>query len=355
MTIRTFFQETFGKEPDQTVFVPGRVNLIGEHIDYNGGRVLPCALNRGVNVALSLRADKDVVVASDRFEGTSRSVLGGPPAESWARYAVSTLQLANDIKWLDCGADVGIVSDLSDGAGLSSSAALCVAILKALRAVCGATVTDVEIAQLARRVENDYIGMPCGIMDQMAVAVAKPGEALFLDTATLDYEPIALPEDVLFVVLHSGIHRELADGRYKARKEECDRAKAYFGTDNLCDLSLETLEAPLEIPPPLVRRVRHCITEHGRTVKATECLKTQDMVGFGELMNASHQSMCDDFEMSLPEIDRLVETAMAAGALGARLTGGGFGGCMVAAVPAAKVKDWTTDVLERHPSAFLVE
>ncbi|MEO1658414.1 MAG: galactokinase [Pseudomonadota bacterium] len=355
MTVSAFFQERFGKAPAQTVFVPGRVNLIGEHIDYNGGRVLPYALHRGVHVALSLRDDSDMVVASDRFDGVSRSTLGAEPADHWARYAVYSLQLANNLGWLRGGSELGIVSNLNDGAGLSSSAALCVAVLKAIRSACDIDVSDVEIAVLARRVENDYIGMPCGIMDQMAVAVARAGEALFLDTATLDYEPIALPEDVSFVVLHSGIHRELADGRYKARKEECDIAKAHFGTENLCHLSLGKVEADGTLSPDIIRRVRHCITENERTVKAAALLKARDMGGFGKLMNESHISMRDDFAMSLPAIDQLVETAVSSGALGARLTGGGFGGCIVAAVPSPKAEAWAETVLARHPSAFLVE
>ncbi len=355
MTVESFFENVYRAPPQHTVFVPGRVNLIGEHIDYNGGSVLPHALHRGVHLGLSLRGDDQVVVASDRFEGTSRSTLGEAPQHSWARYAVFTLQLAKDIGWLSTGADIAIVSNLSDGAGLSSSAALCVAVLKTLRSACRTDVTDVDIAKLARRVENDYIGMPCGIMDQMAVAVASEGNALFLDTASLAYEEIALPADISFLVVHSGIHRELADGRYKARKEECDTAKEVLSTEDLCHIREDDIRSVTSLPSAILRRVRHCITEHRRTVQAADLLRSQDIEGFGVLMQESHASMRDDFEMSLPEIDALIETAMENGALGARLTGGGFGGCIVAAVPRADADLWTLKVLERHPQAFLVE
>ncbi|MEM9838187.1 MAG: galactokinase [Pseudomonadota bacterium] len=355
MNVHETFSTAFGGNPDTDVFVPGRVNLIGEHIDYNGGRVLPYALPQGVSVALRLRDDGFVSVASERFEGASKAALGSPPADGWAKYAHYTVQLARDIGWPVQGADIAITSNLSDGAGLSSSAALCVAVLKALRSVSGQTASDSEIAQLARRVENDYIGMPCGIMDQMAVAVASSGEALFLDTASLDFESIPLPHDVAFCVLHSGVHRELADGRYKMRKEECDQAKVYFGTDDLCHLPLTSLADATDLDPAIGRRVRHCITEHVRVVAAAEALKAGRMNAFGDAMNASHISMRDDFEMSVPAIDALVETATTRGALGARLTGGGFGGCIVAAVERSEVERWTKDVLSEHPSAFLVQ
>ena len=355
MSAAEFFRDQFGKAPDHSVFVPGRVNLIGEHIDYNGGRVLPHALHRGVSLALSLRADSTIRVSSDRFDGLSEGRLDQSPSDPWAKYAVYTCQLARDLGWIKGGADLGVVSDLSDGAGLSSSAALCVAVLKALREATKVSVSDVEIAQLARRVENEYIGMPCGIMDQMAVAVARPGQALYLDTASLDFETIPLPEDVAFVVMHSGIHRELADGRYKQRKEECDVAKEYFGTEDLCHLSTSQLDAARGLDETIQRRVRHCISEHIRVVEAARLLKNKEFTRFGAVMRESHISMRDDFEMSMPEIDALVETAMSFGALGARLTGGGFGGCIVAAVPAHVVQIWKDEVLERHPNAFVVE
>ena len=350
-----FFKERFGARPEVTLFVPGRVNLIGEHIDYNGGRVLPCALGVGITLSLKLRQDDQVTVVYDKFEGAISASLSDDMNQGWARYAFYAVRLAKRLGWVERGADIALVSTLSHGAGLSSSAALCVAVIKALRDVSSMSADDVEIAQLARRIENEDIGVPCGIMDQMAVAVAKPGQALFLDTESLDYDPIPLPTSHRFVVLHSGIHRELADGRYGARKQECDVAKEHFGTNDLCHLTLDDVVGNGALPEPVRRRVRHCITEHHRTVSAATALRDQRMTDFGMLMDESHLSMRDDFEMSVPGIDRLVEEAKVQGAIGARLTGGGFGGCIVACVAADGAEDWERRVLEASPGAFRVQ
>ena len=354
MTAVQFFEKTFRRVPQTNVFVPGRVNLIGEHIDYNGGRVLPFALNSGVEVALSPLEDDRVVLASDRFEGLVEAALGDEMSEGWARYGFYAARLASRLGWRRGGAEIAITSNLSDGAGVSSSAALCVAVLKAMRALSAVSVDDIEIAQLARRVENQDIGMPCGIMDQMAVAIAEPGEAIFLDTATLDYETIALPSGHLFPVLHSGVRRELSDGRYRERKEECDAAKAHFATEDLCHLDLADVEAATGLTPALRRRVRHCITEHKRAEAAAAALHDGQLEAFGALMDESHTSMRDDFEMSAPGVDELVVEAKRAGALGARLTGGGFGGCIVACVEASDAARWRAEVLRAVPRAFPV-
>ncbi|GGY37824.1 galactokinase [Parvularcula lutaonensis] len=354
MTIEELFRKRFGAEPEAVARAPGRVNLIGEHIDYNGGAVLPFPISRGVTVGIQLTEEPVASIASDRFPDMVTARLEGEMREGWARYAFYAIRLAKDLGWFSGGARLAITSDLSDGAGLSSSAALCVAVLKALRSLSQVGVTDVEIAKLARRVENEFIGMPCGIMDQMAVAIVRPGEALFLDTVTLEFETIPLPDGYDFIALHSGVHRELADGRYRARKEECDVAKEVLGTDNLCTLDLAEIEKA-SLPDSVRRRVRHCITEHRRVGLAAEALRKGDAARLGRLMNESHASMRDDFEMSLPAIDALVATALAEGAAGARLTGGGFGGCIVACVEAAASDAWQQRVLRQHPEAFAIE
>lgn len=354
MTARALFEETFAAGPDCMSFAPGRVNLIGEHIDYNGGAVLPFALSRGVHVAVQLTDERTVSVVSDRFDGVERAELDKGIPETWARYAFSCAQLAADLGWIIGGARIAVVSDLSDGAGLSSSAALCVSILKALRDAAGRLVSDVEIAKLARRVENEFIGIPCGIMDQMAVALARPGSALFLETRTLDFDAIPLPRDHLFLAVHSGIQRQLADGRYKERKEECDIARQGLGTEDLCHIDPARLEKA-GLAKNIHRRVRHCITEHQRVLLCAEALRNGNLHAVGDAMQASHQSMRVDFEVSVPGIDALVETAVQEGALGARLTGGGFGGCIVACVKKSEAKGWAERVLRQHPSAYLIE
>ena len=355
MTLAANFEDTFGHPPAAIAAVPGRVNLIGEHTDYNGGAVLPAAIERRVQIALRPNDGNVIAIKSTRFDDRVKRPVGDPKRQSWTDYAVGALWKAEALGWHTGGTDLFIDSDVPDGAGVSSSAALITAILRAAADLAMVSVDPVAIAQHARAVENDYIGMPCGIMDQMAVAVAKPGEALFLDTGSLDYDSIPLPEDVSFMVIHSGVHRELADGRYKQRADECLEAKSYFGKDYLCQLTLDQVEGAVDLAENVKRRVRHCITEHERTVQAASHLRARDFVRFGESMNASHVSMRDDFEMSVPAIDRLVESAVEAGALGARLTGGGFGGCIVAAVPVDASEVWLGKVLAQHPDAFLVE
>ncbi len=348
------FAELFGAPPDAVATAPGRVNLIGEHIDYNGGVVMPMGLPVGLAVAVRRNGEPRIRVASDRFDGVEERAFGAAKADTWADYAVSTIECARAEGLLQGGADLYVESTLPDGAGLSSSAALIVAILKSLRAVSDAPLSDIDIALMAQRVENDYIGMPCGVMDQVAVAVAAPGQAILLDTDAVTYEIIEPPQDHHMAVVHSGVHRKLSDGRYAERKVECDRAVDALGVDALCLLSDADQEAATRLPAPLDRRVRHCVSEHRRTLAAATALKAGDIAQFGALMNDSHRSMRDDFEMSLPAIDALVESAIAHGAAGARLTGGGFGGCIVACVPEDALPEWRDKLLAEHPDARFV-
>ena len=188
----------------------------------------------------------------------------------------------------------------------------------------------------------------------MAVALARPGQALKLNTQTLEYSILSLPASHVMVVIHSGVYRQLKEGRYKVRKEECDEIKAELGRDDICLIDPSDLEALKDMPDHIQRRARHCMTEHRRTKRAAAALRENDMVTFGKLMTESHNSMRDDFEITLPSIDQIVESAVALGALGARMTGGGFGGCVVACVKADQTASWTRSLLERHPEAFSV-
>lgn len=355
MSITSFFEQSFGALPDIAVRNPGRVNLIGEHVDYNGGAVLPFALNKGIDLALRRIETEEVRIRSDRFEAPAVFAHGERPEGGWARYAYFSAELARELGWWDGGLEIAIMSDLDHGSGLSSSAALCVATLRALRDQARCNESDVDIARLARRVENELIGMPCGIMDQMAVAVPRPGQALFLDTRSLEFETIPLPQSHRFITIHTGVYRELSDGRYKERKEECDVAKSHFGTDDLCHLDLETVKAAEALSEAVRKRTIHCITEHKRVVSAAAAMSSADMTAFGALMNESHTSMRDDFEMSVPGVDAVVETCRTAGALGARLTGGGFGGCVVALVEPDRVEALVAEVLSQHSAAFVVD
>lgn len=353
------FETTFGYAPALRNFTPGRVNLIGEHTDYNGGMVLPTALSLGVSIALSPRDDGCIRIVSDKFDDTAERSLSDNAAGHWSDYITGAVIAAQSAGLIAGGADVAVQTTLPFAAGISSSAAVTVGILKLAREVAQSSLSDSEIAVMARRVENDFIGMPCGIMDQMAVAIARPGQALSLDTRTLDYHLVDLPDDYHMAVIHSGVYRQLNEGRYKERKEECDGVKAAMKTagiahDDICLLSDQEFALISELPDTLLRRARHCMTEHRRTVLATQMLSVRDMGGFGRLMNESHISMRDDFDISVPPVDALVADAVRAGALGARQTGGGFGGCIVACVSKDKLGAWRDAVLSAHNTAFWV-
>ena len=337
-----------------TAYAPGRVNLIGEHIDYNGGMVLPAALSVGVTVNLEPRTDDNVHITADQYDTSAERALGDEARGHWSDPSVGALREARALGLLKRGANLTIRSDMPQGAGISSSAALTVAILKAARDAAGAEIpSDAEIAIAARRVENEYLGVPCGIMDQFAVAIAKPGMAMALDTEKLTYELIDLPKKHTFVVIHSGLTRKLSDGRYKERKVECDEAKAYFQTDDLCHLAPEDIVAS-DLSEPNRKRALHCATEHRRVLASVEALKASDIETMGALMNQSHVSMRDNFEVSLKPIDAFVTAAVNEGALGARLTGGGFGGCIVALVANESKADWLAKLLDLHPDARFV-
>lgn len=333
---------------------PGRVNLIGEHTDYNGGMVLPAALSVGMTVTIAPRTDSAVAVSSNGYDAPAIRDLTDDAVGEWSDPCVGAMREANSLGLLNGGATIDVESNIPEGSGLSSSAALIVAVLKAAREAAGAGPGDVELAIAARRVENNYMGVPCGIMDQMAVALATPGTAMALDTKTLDYSLATLPTGFEMVVVHSGLTRKLTDGRYAERKVECDLAKRHFGTEDLCLLDKEVVEsAELDAIPK--RRALHCVTEHERVQLALEAMQSGDMTMFGALMAASHVSMRDLFEMSLPEIDALVDSATEFGALGARLTGGGFGGSIVACVNSTRRERWLEQLLNRHPDARYID
>ena len=348
------FENVFGSKPMISGFTPGRVNLIGEHTDYNGGMVLPTALNLGVSLALSPRTDETIRIWSDKFGDLAERSTSDQATEHWSDYLVGAMVIANEQGFLSSGADIAVETTLPFGAGISSSAAVTVGLLKLARDIAQSKTSDQDIAVLARRVENEFIGMPCGIMDQMAVAIARPGQALALNTKTLDYDLVDLPHDHHMAVIHSGQFRQLNEGRYKERKEECDAVKAALGHNNICQISDAEFAGLNALPDRLRRRARHCMTDHRRTVEAVTCLRENNLRRLGTLMNESHISMRDDFEITVPKIDALVEDAVKLGALGARQTGGGFGGCIVACIADAKLETWKAALLDAHPDAFWV-
>ncbi len=345
------FEAIYARVPAASATVPGRVNLIGEHIDYNGGTVLPTTLDKTVTVVLAPNDSGSHKMRSEGYDGESLRAVNEPASGDWSDGVMGALAKAAELGWIRGGFDVLVSGNIPGGAGVSSSAALITAVLRAARSHAGAVLDEKTLALKAREVENDYIGVPCGIMDQMAVGLAGLGEALALDTVSLETEVITIPDGWRFVTLHSGVSRKLTDGRYEARFIECERAAEALEVTHLCHAGLEESSA---LPDPLSARARHVITEHQRTLGAIKALKAADSAEFGRLMNESHVSYSGDFDASKPEIDTLARDAVALGALGSRLTGGGFGGCTVSLVMADKADGWLEALLGRHPNAWLV-
>lgn len=354
MTIEKGFEERFGSPPAAISEVPGRVNLIGEHVDYNGGTVLPMAVQQGITIGLRPNGSTEHCIASSSFdEAVTRNTIEAK-TEHWSDYLVGALQEADALGMGPGGADVFVNATLPAGSGLSSSAALITAVLRAAAILSGTTIDAITLAQAARRVENTYIGVPCGIMDQMAVGLCLPGTALKLNTQTLAHDIIPLPTDWAISIVHSGVTRKLSDGRYEARFKECAEIKQRLGTDDLCHLDLEAAETP-DLPQNLRARLRHIISDHLRTEQAALHMHDGNLNAFGTLMTASHGSYAKDFEASHPDIDAIVATACASGANGARLTGGGFGGCVVIATSVAAKSEVLNAILAAHPNAWIIQ
>jgi galactokinase len=327
------FAELFGRPPTVSAEAPGRVNLIGEHTDYNGGFVLPIATRQTTTIAFSPRRDGSVRLWSAAVaaaEGRMEYLLGAETRTGrWVDYVAGVTSVLRESGAAIGGFDARIESDVPLGGGLSSSASLEVAVLRVLNAAFDLALDPVAIARLAHRAETGLVGAPVGIMDPMAVSLADERAALFLDTQDLTFERLPLPPGTALIVIHSGITHRHATGGYRQRREECEAAARLLGVPLLRAVNDEAAIATL--PPPLDRRARHVFTENVRVLNAREALRHGDAHAFGVLMSASHRSMRDDFEVSTPEIDQLVAFADAEPAvLGARLTGGGFGGCIVA-------------------------
>ncbi len=310
---------------------PGRVNLIGEHTDYNGGFVLPAPIPQRTRVELARRADRRVVAASEELGESAAYELGGERRTGgWIDYVQGCTFAAQAAGHRLGGADLRIRSEVPVGYGLASSAALEVAVLRALREAFELSLDDVALALLGQRAENELVGAPVGAMDQLAASLGRPGEALFLDMTTLAARRVPLPEADL-IVIASGIRHDHAAGDYRVRRAECEAAARELGAGALRELGLADLGRVALLPDPLARRARHVVTENARVLAAVDAIERRDLPGLGALLRASHASLRDDFEVSLPELDALVELALAHPEVyGARLTGGGFGGSIVA-------------------------
>ncbi len=331
--IEKMFASFFGEAPRQHASAPGRVNLIGEHTDYNGGFALPCAVPLHTNVWLAPRSDHKVRVVSDARDGhiVEFSLGDERPRGEWIDYVAGltwALRRAGGAR--RTGFDLLITSDVPVGKGLSSSAALEVAVLRGLRSLFTLPLSDLEIALFAHAAETQFVGAPVGVMDQMVCSLGTEGSAFFLDAATREYHKVPMPPGTSLRIIDSGIAHHHASGSYRLRRRECDDAARALHVNTLRELTVADLPQIEALPDPLNRRARHVVTENARVLKAVDALKTGDLKTFGALLNASHASLRDDFEVSLAEIDWLVEIACSdPHVLGARLTGGGFGGAVL--------------------------
>jgi galactokinase len=320
------FTDVFGKTAAVSAQAPGRVNLLGEHTDYNDGYVLPTAIPQTTSVSMRKNSRKLFAVYAAELEQAAQFTMESAPAEHFASYVYGCLRELRDHIFEAPPLDIHISSLIPIGVGLSSSAALEVATLRALRQLFSLRLDDVSIAQLAQRAEIRYAGVNCGIMDQMASSLADTRSMLFLDTRTLQRRVLPLPARAEILVVDSGVARSLAASKYNDRCAECQQAARLLGVKALRNVS--DLAAIEELPEPLRRRARHVVRENNRVLRAVEPI---DAESFGELMNASHSSLRDDYEVSIAQQDRLVELLQNHSAVyGARLTGAGFGGACVA-------------------------
>lgn len=341
------FQQIFNAAPAVTARAPGRVNLLGEHTDYNDGFVLPTAIPQHTTVWLGPSPNPRHHLFSAELE--EQVDLAADPTnipQGFASYIMGCICVLEQAGYATPPLNVFVTSAVPIGSGLSSSAALEVAMLRGLRSLLNLDLDDVKIAQLGQQAEIQYARVQCGIMDQMASSLADPGHLLFLDTRSLERQLLPLPEDSEILVMDSGIPRTLATSGYNQRRAECEQAAQLLGVKALRDITTPAALAPL--PEPLLQRARHVVTENNRVLEAVQGVSAER---FGQLMNDSHASLRDDYAVSVAGLDRLVEMLQnTPGVWGARLTGAGFGGACVALVKAGKAATIGQSILSQYSS-----
>jgi galactokinase len=362
--VRERFEGIFGRQPEGIAFAPGRVNLIGEHTDYNDGFVLPMAINRGAVAAFAPTATGTMrvhaVVFGDTHVFSVSALKGTPPRHvaGWAGYV-------EGVAWalLDAGLplrpiDVAIDSDLPIGAGLSSSAALELSVARALTAAAGVEWDPIAMARAGQRAEHEFAGVPCGIMDELASAAAVEDAAILIDCRSLEVRQVPLPAGVAIAIMDTGVRRELTAGHYAERRASCERAVAAIQTVAAHVRALRDVDEALLsrcrdlLSPTDFRRASHVVAENSRTVAAADAFAAADVHCAAQLMNASHESLRELYEVSSAELDAIVEVARAHhGCRGARMTGAGFGGCAVALIDATEVNSFSTDVARAYQRA----
>jgi len=355
------FQARFGQPPALLVRAPGRVNLLGEHTDYNEGYVLPAAIDRAVWLAVAPLDEPRVRLAALDLNAEAAFALDAiPPRQGdWADYARGVAWALQQQELPTRGLMAALTSDVPIGAGLSSSAAVEVAFACAWQALSGFELARRELALLCQRAENAYVGVRCGIMDQMASACGQAGHALLLDCRSLEVTLVPLPAEVALLVVDSGVRRSLAASEYNRRRAECEEAVRLLaqhlpGIRALRDVSLADFERYQHLLPDVLRRrARHVVSANARVLEAMEALRAGDLTRFGAAMRRCHESLRDDYQVSAPELDLLVETAWATpGCYGARLTGAGFGGCILALAENAAVEELSDRLRRAYQARF---
>jgi len=354
------FEKRFGDSP-RLVQAPGRVNLIGEHTDYNEGFVLPAAIAFNTQIAVAKRNDRSLVIFSENYSELCEFDLDHLPASRrghWSDYVVGVVGLLTHRLGALSGANLLIHGDVPHGAGLSSSASLEVAVCLALLGISGEELEGAAVARLCQKAENQFVGARCGIMDQFVCVHGQKDRALQLDCRSLQYRLLPLPSEARMVICNTMVRHSLAAGEYNQRREECEAAARYFTgrlpmVRALRDVTMENLvELGGQLPEQIQKRARHVISEDARVLEAAEALTSKDLALFGKLMADSHASLRDDFEVSCKELDLMVQLAKQSdGVYGARMTGGGFGGCAIALVQADQVERFKTTIAAEYERA----
>ncbi|CAI3938018.1 Galactokinase (GalK) (PDB:1PIE) [Commensalibacter communis] len=343
--IQLLFGKKYGYSAGLIVQAPGRVNLIGEHTDYNDGFVLPCAINYNTLIASRPRTDYQVNMIAADFDGKDSFELNKPithSENSWANYVRGVFKYIQEVHPDFTGVDLVIHGNVPLGAGLSSSAALEVSVATTLKTLYNLTIDPKELAKICQRAENQFVGMNCGIMDQFISTLGEKDHALLIDCRSLETKSIPIPSDLSVVIINSNVKHGLVDSEYNLRRQQCEEAANILNVQKLRDATIELLEQQKENMNDVVyRRARHIITENARTLEAATALSENNITRMAELMQESHHSMKDDFEITAPAVDALVDIvkAVLGDKGGVRMTGGGFGGCVVALAPTEMVDD----------------
>nr|WP_314739046.1 galactokinase [uncultured Haemophilus sp.] len=342
------FSEHYGYAPEQTVFAPGRVNIIGEHTDYNDGFVMPCAIDYGMAVSFAKRNDsiwRVYAIDINEQDEFDLSQDFTPSEHKWANYVRGVVKYVQEqCPEFKQGADLVMTSDVPMSSGLSSSAALEISIGKTCQVLGDLPLSLAQIALIGQKAENKFVGANCGNMDQLTSALGQKDHLIMIDCRSLDITPTPVPHGYSIAIINSNVKHDLVTSEYNSRRQECEQAAKFFGVKALRDVSvaqfLEKAEALKAESKLAYKRAKHVVYEDQRVLDAVAALKANDMVKLGQLMGESHDSMRDDFEITIPEIDYLVELAQVAIGKngGARMTGGGFGGCIVCLVPNDKVE-----------------